>query len=273
MSPIGNFKASRLAKALRYVRPQDRRFLLDTTGSRSRRMTSRGSDDRLFKYAAERRMTVAKIMVLGEKLRDAGAFDSFGPRSMVEIGWEGAFWQAFKGTGEGPACHTSPALLTFNKHLPHVLAQWAQISRKGAVQERIVDTFGHCVTMPLFVNRIDQALDESFGAKALVESMEMVRDGASAREATRYFQAEMDETYRLLLDFLPDELAAQLGRLVKDTDPPPDYNPLTLVEDAIIARQDDPNHHVIEIYLRVNQSEVPRQTIEQFEMQVQSEMS
>jgi hypothetical protein len=267
-------RVDRVAQAIRASRrPSDgRRFVLDTTGT-TKNLTSRGFADRAHKYAEVRQLTVAKLLVLGEKLRDAGAFDRFGTRQGLRVTATGAYWQAFQGTTDWPACHTSPALLLFNRYLPHVLPRWANVPGRHALAVRIIDTFGHCVLMPQSVNRIDQALDEAFGGEALVEAMTLVRDGADAREAVWHYQHEMVEIYEPLTEVSPAELARVLGRLKEVPSGPASGSSFrNLEEDALIARLDDPNHQVLETYLDVHRRDPPRPAVEAFAGQVDAEI-
>jgi hypothetical protein len=236
--------------------PGAERFFLNKSGSHTANMSSSGQRDRVQKYAARRQLAVAKIMTIGELMRRAGAFDvRSGP---VSLSTEGAFWQTVSGTELWPACHTAPALLLFDGHLPTILPHWADIPNQHAVAQQIVLTFADCVLMPQFVNRIDQALDENFGGRALVAAMELVVAGADALTATIEYQREMVSVYRPLLLTSPVELAYELGRLQ------PNAAPVTreslrmidpkqrLEEVAIISRLDDPNHQVLQILCDTN---------------------
>jgi hypothetical protein len=236
--------------------PGAERFFLNKSGSHTANMSSSGQRDRVQKYAARRQLAVAKIMTIGELMRAAGAFDvRSGP---VSLSTEGAFWQTVSGTELWPACHTAPALLLFDGHLPTILPHWADIPNQHAVAQQIVLTFADCVLMPQFVNRIDQALDENFGGRALVAAMELVVAGADALTATIEYQREMVSVYQPLLLTSPVELAYELGRLQ------PNAAPVTreslrmidpkqrLEEVAIINRLDDPNHQVLQILCDTN---------------------
>ncbi len=279
MPSAKNDRVNRLAEAIKFSqRPEGPRFYIDKMGTTYKNIRSSSFPARVYKYATERRKTVANLMILGEKMRDAGAFDRFGNKRDVQITSAGAYWQAFQGTAEWPACHTSPGLLLFNKFLPHLLPQWAQIPGQYAVQIRIIVTFAHCILMPELVNRIDQALDESFGEESLVESMEMIRDGASARDGICNYQRKMIEVYRPLLELSPSDLARALGRLrqANPDDPHPELTSTSRSsktwEDEIIDKLDDPTHKVVRTYLKVNETEVPRSDIEIVGKQIDAEM-
>jgi len=256
--------------------PGSDRLHLDTGGN-TKNLTSSSLEDRVVKYATIRQQTVGRIMVLGERLREVGAFDRFGAAGEVRITAAGAFWQAFQGTRDWPACHTSPALLLFNGFLPNVLPQWAHIPGQAAIQRRIVEVFAHCILMPQPVNRIDQALDERFGQEALIGSMEMVRDGASAREATWEYQRKMLQIYDPLANLSPAELVRVLGRLEK-----PDAAGLKAFlasadtpqaeEEALIAQIDDPNREIIRTYEAINKIEVSMPDMRIYDERVTSEM-
>lgn len=238
--------------------PGAERFFLNKSGSHTANMSSSGQRDRVQKYAARRQLAVAKIMTIGELMRRAGAFTARNNGGPVSLTTEGAFWQTVSGTELWPACHTAPALLLFDGHLPTILPQWADIPNQHAVAQQIVLTFADCVLMPQFVNRIDQALDENFGGKALVAAMELVVAGADALTATIEYQREMVSVYQPLLLTSPVELAYELGRLQ------PNAAPVTreslrmidpkqrLEEVAIISRLDDPNHQVLQILCDTN---------------------
>jgi hypothetical protein len=248
------------------------RYFLNSTGSEFRNMISSGLNDRLQKYARARQLTIAKIMMLGEKLRDAGGLHHNGGSLPRQIAATGAFWQTHKGTEQSPACHTSPALLLFDGHLPIIVPQWAGLPQHAAVAQQIILTFADCVLMPLFVNQIDQAIDESVGGAALVESMQMVQEGASARDATYSYQERMLELYRPLLEISPSELPRVLGRLAASSSAAAVGGPapkiLNPVEDEMIARLDDPNRKLIVVYEDICQTEPPQKSLENFEHQI-----
>lgn len=259
--------------------PGSGRFFLNKSGSHTANMTSNGQDDRLQKYAARRQQAVAKILIIGEVMRDAGAFAARNNGGPVTITTEGAFWQTVGGTELQPACHTSPALLLFDSHLPTILPQWASVRNEHGIAQQIVLTFAECVLMPQYVNRIDQALDEHFGGKALVAAMHSVIDGASAQEATIEYQQEMVSIYEPLLLMSPFELAYELGRLQPNAAPvtreslrisDPSHR---LAEVQIVNRLDDPNHQAIQIFCDVNCRAPATDPLRQFQMQLTREVA
>lgn len=253
------------------------RFFLNKSGSHTRNMTSSGQKDRIQKYAARRQLAVAKIMTIGEVMREAGAFDARNGGGPVRLTTEGAFWQTVAGTELFPACHTAPALLLFDGHLPTILPQWAGLTNQ-AIAQQIVLTFAECVLMPQFVNRIDQALDENFGGKALVSAMQLVLDGDDPMEATIEYQRAMVSVYRPLLLASPVELAYQLGRLQPNA-AEVTRESLLIVDPAhrleevqTLNRLDDPNHQVLQILCDTN-CRAPNETVVgQFREQLEREL-
>lgn len=254
------------------------RFFLNKSGSHTPNMTSSGNRDRLQKYALRRQLAVAKILTIGELMRSAGAFTARNQGGPITISTEGAFWQSVGGTELFPACHTAPALLVFDGHLPTILPHWANIRGHHAVAQQIVLTFAECVLMPQFINRIDQALDESFGGRALVAAMRQVIDGADALTATIAYQREMVSVYEPLLLMSPIKLAYELGRLQPNAQPvtreslritDPSHR---LAEVQTISRLDDPNHQALQILCDTN-CRVPSATeVNQFRGLLEREM-
>ena len=93
--------------------PDGQRKFINKTGSHSRATPSRDLEHRLMLYGQRRLGTVAREMVL---LHEMKRRDALTARTRIEC--KGAFWQAFQGTVEQPACHTSPGLLLFAAHGP-----------------------------------------------------------------------------------------------------------------------------------------------------------
>jgi hypothetical protein len=259
--------------------PGAKRTFLNKTGSHTRNMTSNGDKDRMQKYAVKRQLAVGKIMTIGELMRDAGAFDRDGQGNQVRVSTEGAFWQTYQGTKSQPACHTAPALLMFDRHLPTILPEWAKLKNKHAIAKFIVMTFAECISMPLFINKIDQALDENFGGKALIRSMKLIMAGTDALEATIEYQEQMLKTYNDLYLKSPVELAYELGRLQPNAKPVTRESLLIrdpswrLEEVAIVDRLDDPNHQMLDILTKINSHEPSREELVQFREKIEREMA
>lgn len=172
------------------------RILIDTTGSRSRAGASRDLEHRLALYARRRLETVSHEMVLLSKMRDFGAVS---PQTQVSCA--GAFWQAFRGTKENPACHTSPGLLRLNGLMPTIP------TNNLAIKRHLVLVFGDCMLMPVAVNKLDSWIDENMGWDALTEAAVQVTNGARPVEAVQVYIDLMRETYASVLDLSPRELA------------------------------------------------------------------
>lgn len=268
-------KLSQAARVTTKAAGADRCFL-NKSGSHTPNMTSNGQKDRIQKYAARRQLAVAKIMTIGELMREEGAFESRNGGGPVRLSTEGAFWQTVAGTELFPACHTAPALLLFDGHLPTILPEWAEVTNQQAIAQHIVLTFAECVLMPQFVNRIDQALDENHGGKALVNAMQLVVDGEDALDAAIEYQREMVSVYQDLLQLqTPAELVYQLGRLNSTVTREslhfvdPDSR---LAEVQHASRMDDPNRQVIQILCDIN-CRAPNETIvRQFRERLEREM-
>jgi hypothetical protein len=249
-------------------RPADgRRLIFDTTGYNTPNMTSSGIADRLAKYAQKRITTVARILVLGQELQKTGGLHPSGKQHPARISASGAYYQAFQvpGSRDNPACHTSPALLLFDTHLPIILPQWAGVPGKAAVALEIVKVFADCVQMPLLVNQVDRGLDDSIGAANLVRAMEHVQQGAAAPEALRQFQLDQSSFYRDLLEASPREIPRLLGYVPPEqqfaSDPSFSLNP---VETAAMERYDSEIRQVVVAYATASEREPPRASMEEF---------
>lgn len=176
--------------------PDGQRKFINKTGSHSRATPSRDLEHRLMLYGQRRLGTVAREMVL---LHEMKRRDALTARTRIEC--KGAFWQAFQGTVEQPACHTSPGLLLFDGLLPTVPVTNVTIKR------HLVVVFGDCMLMPVAVNKLDSWLDETMGWAALTEAAEGVAQGAEPAEAVAVYIDAMREAYASVLDLTPRELA------------------------------------------------------------------
>lgn len=142
-------------------RGQDR-ALIDTTGNRSGAVPSRSEVERFTLYGRRRYFSVARVMALLQILRDR---EGLATRSRpVEVTPVGAYWQAFRGTTDMPACHTCPALLFLDGNLPTLMT-----SNNGLRRYLIVE-FADCMLMPDFINKIDRLLDDSSAWKAFANA-------------------------------------------------------------------------------------------------------
>lgn len=153
-------------------------------------------EHRLMLYGRRRLGTVAREMVLLHEMRRFGALDG-----RARIDCAGAFWQAFRGTNEQPACHTSPGLVLLDGLLPTVPVGSVVVKR------HLVVVFGDCMLMPVAVNKLDSWLDETMGWAALVQAVEGVAQGAEPVEAVQLYIDRMREVYASLRDLTPLELA------------------------------------------------------------------
>lgn len=183
------------------------RKFINKTGSQSRTTPSRDLEHRLMLYGRRRLGTVAREMVLLHEMKRCGALTA-----RTHIACKGAFWQAFQGTVEQPACHTSPGLLLLDGLLPTIPVPNVTIKR------HLVVVFGDCMLMPVAVNKLDSWLDETMGWAALVEAAEGVVQGARPTEAVAIYIDAMREAYASVLDLTPHELAlASTGPLLSPT--------------------------------------------------------
>jgi hypothetical protein len=193
---IQEFRARLDRLAQRAPSGPGKRILIDTTGSRSRSGASRDLEHRLALYARRRLETVSQEMVLLSRMRDLGAVS---PQTQVSCA--GAFWQAFRGTTENPACHTSPGLLRLNGLMPTVL------TNNLVIRRHLVLVFGDCMLMPVAVNKLDSWIDENMGWDALTEAAAQVTNGARPAEAVQIYIDLMRATYGSMVGLPPRELA------------------------------------------------------------------
>jgi hypothetical protein len=75
----------------------------------------------------------------------------------VTVRATGAYWQAFRGTEDRPACHTCPALLLLDGQHPIYL------TTNQGLRRHIINEFSDCMLMPRIVNYVDGALDDGVG--------------------------------------------------------------------------------------------------------------
>lgn len=227
------------------------RILIDTTGSRSSSGASRDLEHRLALYARRRLETVSQEMVLLSRMRDLGAVS---PQTQVSC--TGAFWQAFRGTTENPACHTSPGLLRLNGLMPTVP------TNNLAIKRHLVLVFGDCMLMPAAVNKLDSWIDENIGWDALTEAAVQVTNGARPAEAVQVYIDLMRETYASVLDLSPRELASikssgpWLGPARRELTVDDDYK---MAYDALTSHDEALMHGPPLIEIRNYQSQVDAQ--------------
>ncbi len=140
-------------------------------------------------YLDRRQQIVGQILLTAEKLREKTSL------TIKTIEATGAFWQYFKGIESMPACHTSPCLILFNGHLPHIFTD------NMALREKIIMNFADVMLMPDYINRVDSFVDERIGSKdAMVEAMRMmIIDVADYRKALEHYRQVRSEN---LQDFL-----------------------------------------------------------------------
>lgn len=173
---------------------------IDTTGNRSRAQGFKTAEARLMAYAERRYSSIARVCVLLALVRDTPGLALGAP----EVGFTRAYWQAFGGNSEFNACHTCPALLTFDGQLPSVLT-----TNRG-LQRHLIVEFADCMLMPLSVNGIDKVTDEQFGRNAFVAAAHHLlhTPGANWQTGLDVFDAQMADVYenaRLIL-FTPTPL-------------------------------------------------------------------
>jgi len=140
----------------------DRRVMIDTTGNRSRVVPSYSDTHRLQLYGERRYISVVRVLLLFALLRDRERLDLLGRQVRVEA--VGAFWQAFRGTNDRPACHTCPALLLMDGQLPTLATTNTGLRRHLTVE------FADCMLMPRELNQIDGVVDDALGREAFAEA-------------------------------------------------------------------------------------------------------
>ena len=263
-----------IQKAVAAAHTPGKRLFVNQRGHLIRDMRSSGLQNRLEKYAAARVMGVAQLMVLGELLRETKSVERFcGPT--VEVKQAGAFWQLFRGTTSNPACHTVPALLLFDGHLPTQVANAAEVPPSGryALQVRLVETFGHCVLMPQFVNAMDEGLDVALGGPALAQAMQHVVGDkkGTAREGIRLFLDRMLEVLPALRELDPDDLAEVIDH-VRPQSAAGRISTTRDFESAMERRLDDPNHQYVAALESAMRWGPPASELEKYRKQVTAEV-
>ncbi len=183
------------------------RALIDNQKYILRAAAARGSEERLYQYGLRRAETVGRILLLTRQML---VLDAIGPGTRIDT--RGALWQGFRGTEGFEACHTSPALLTFDGQLPTTPV------RNVGLRRRLVLEFADCMLMSSEVNHwIDCTFDHNVGAHALAAAAVQVAHGKAPDEAGRLFCETMRTQFGVLLDLSPRELAMVSTQLLTPT--------------------------------------------------------
>ncbi|HEX6927249.1 MAG TPA: hypothetical protein VF167_17625 [Longimicrobiaceae bacterium] len=183
---VGDFRA-RIERILRTgpTSPGSRRIHIDTTGTRTRRVPFRTTEEHLALYGHARHYSVARILALLALVREVEKTHLRPHRVSVQP--TGAIWQAYKGTAEYNACHTCPSFLLFDGQLP------SQITTNRALQRHLVVEFSDCMLMPRSVNEVDIFLDEAAGRAGFATAAEQVLNDRSIdwQEGVEIFREEV----------------------------------------------------------------------------------
>jgi hypothetical protein len=142
--------------------PKGDRPKIDPSGRKTRVVPSTDDIQRFTVYGRRRLFSVARIAALFEIMRDSE--DLTARAAKVKVNAQGAFWQAFQGTVDNPACHTCPALLMLDGYYPTLLT-----SNMG-LRRHIVLDFADCMRMPVLINKIDRLLDDNAGWAAFEQA-------------------------------------------------------------------------------------------------------
>jgi len=140
---------------------RDRRVMVDTTGNRTRFTPGSDPYSRMVTYGRRRYLSVCRVYVLLQLLRDLG---STMPNAVVS--YTGAYWQSFTGTSDQPACHTCPALLLIDNQLPTLK------TNNMGLRRHLITVFADCMLMPKWINDIDGEIDSIQGRDAFVHTGE-----------------------------------------------------------------------------------------------------
>lgn len=175
--------------------PQGRRVMIDTTGSRTR-VVPGTAVERMSLYGRRRYISIARVMALLEILRDIE--DLPARPKPVEVEATGAYWQAFQGTTQAPACHTCPALLMLDGNLPTLMTSNIGLRR------HVIVVFADCMIMPALVNKVDRALDDQVGWTAFETAAAEVINGAGVpwRQGLDRYASEMRAIFGDMLTIL-----------------------------------------------------------------------
>lgn len=183
------------------------RVMIDTTGNRSRVVPSRTEEERFTIYGRRRYFSIARVLALMELLRDLENLPL--KESSVEVKAVGAYWQAFQGTSDMPACHTCPALLLLNGQLPTLM------TNNLGLRRHIVVEFADCMLMPQLVNKLDRLLDDVSGWEAFERAAFDLLNDRSRKRTWRDALTAYSEGMRQMFP----EMIAIIERDVKFADP------------------------------------------------------
>ncbi|MDJ0656369.1 MAG: hypothetical protein QNJ40_19575 [Xanthomonadales bacterium] len=168
--------------------PQGRRVHINKAGHKTRFTPSRSDHERLTIYGRRRYYSVARVMALFEIVREHENLG--GGNSPIRVDAAGAYWQAFGGTTDAPACHTCPALLMLDGNLPTL------ITHNMGLRRHIIVVFADCMMMPALVNRVDRYFDDSLGWPAFESSASRVlNEGAGWQDGLGYYTEAMREIF------------------------------------------------------------------------------
>jgi hypothetical protein len=177
----------------------DKRVFIDTTGNHSRAIPFRNHEERLVQYGESRHHSVARVFALFEMLREHEHIDRR-PQPVTVSGDAGAVWQAFKGNDTDNACHTCPALLRTDGHVP------TSITKNPGFQRHIIVEFANCLLLPRSINKIDIVVDEAAGRNAFAQAGSIVLNerGVDWQQGLIAFKEEMRSAFNYVPEALLD---------------------------------------------------------------------
>lgn len=168
------------------------RVMIDTTRRKTFVEPSRSESERFTIYGRRRYFSIARVMALMQVLREREQL--WKRNHPVRVEAVGAYWQAYTGTTESPACHTCPALLMLDGQLPTLMTSHMGLRR------HLIVTFADCMLMPQFINKIDRNLDDVSGWPAFAQAASLVlNDRKTWQEAVEAYTESMRQMFPEML--------------------------------------------------------------------------
>ena len=187
---------TRLTNLARETHTRGYRPIVDSTGSRTRFTPGSDAYTRLRKYGERRYLSVCRVMVLMQQLRDLEQ-----PSAAVAVRHTRAYWQSVTGTRDMNACHTCPALLTLNDELPTLF------TTNMGMRRHLILAFADCMLMPRWINELDIDIDTALGRDAFAEAAHRTinRDVHGWEQGVTFYKETMREIFGLAKDLSATE--------------------------------------------------------------------
>ena len=187
---------SRLTNLARETHTRGYRPIVDSTGNRTRFTPGSDAYTRLRHYGERRYLSVCRVMVLMQLLRELEH-----PASKIEVRHARAYWQSVTGTRDMNACHTCPALLTLDDELPTLF------TTNLGMRRHLILAFADCMLMPRWINELDIDIDTALGRKAFAEAARRTINSATHdwQQGVTFYKETMREILGLARDLSSSE--------------------------------------------------------------------